>query len=111
MVKSRAHSSLVELERRMEEQQRAQMETRRELERAELALRHKEAVIRSLIDKVADVEEVRLSQTNTSRLQGIPSSDSSDHSPKTQDKRERTNVKLVPGPGGYYQEKDGKKKK
>nr|XP_026497607.1 protein Cep89 homolog isoform X1 [Vanessa tameamea] len=106
-VKSRAQASLSELERRMSH---AHDEHRRDLERAALALRHKEAVIRSLIDKVADVEEVRLSQTNTSRLQGIIS-DSSDRSPKTQDKRERPNVKLVPGPGGYYQEKDGKKKK
>ncbi|XP_050356083.1 protein Cep89 homolog [Nymphalis io] len=106
-VKSRAQASLSELERRMSH---AHEEHRRDLERATLALRHKEAVIRSLIDKVADVEEVRLSQTNTSRLQGIIS-DSSDRSPKAQDKKDRPNVKLVPGPGGYYQEKDGKKKK
>ncbi|XP_046973494.1 protein Cep89 homolog [Vanessa cardui] len=106
-VKSHAQVSLSELERRMAH---AHDEHRRDLERAALALRHKEAVIRSLIDKVADVEEVRLSQTNTSRLQGIIS-DSSDRSPKTQEKKDRPNVKLVPGPGGYYQEKDGKKKK
>ncbi|CAH0717938.1 unnamed protein product, partial [Brenthis ino] len=101
IVKSRAHTSLEELERRIVEQERraahAQAECRRELERASLALEHKEGIIRSLIDKVADVEEVRLSQTNTHRLQGIVS-DSSDSSPKNLDKKERSNVKFVPGP-------------
>lgn len=62
-MKSRAHQSLEELERRIVEQERrasyAQQEYRRELERASLALEHKEGIIRSLIDKVADVEEVR----------------------------------------------------
>lgn len=46
----------------MEQERRAahaHAEYRRELERASLALEHKEAIIRSLIDKVADVEEVR----------------------------------------------------
>ncbi|XP_063833953.1 protein Cep89 homolog [Ostrinia nubilalis] len=63
VVKSRAYTSLEELERRIVEQERraadAQAEYRRELERASLALEHKEGIIRSLIDKVADVEEVR----------------------------------------------------
>ncbi|XP_069355734.1 protein Cep89 homolog isoform X2 [Maniola hyperantus] len=114
VVKSRAHTSLEELERRILEQERraahAQAEYRRELERASLALEHKEGIIRSLIDKVADVEEVRLSQTNTHRLQGIVSDSSEGSSPKNQDKKEKSNVKLVPGPGGYYQEKEKKKK-
>ncbi|CAH2231734.1 jg14314 [Pararge aegeria aegeria] len=113
-VKSRAHTSLEELERRIMEQERraahAQSEYRRELERASLALEHKEGIIRSLIDKVADVEEVRLSQTNAHRLQGIVSDSSERSSLKNQEKKERSNVKLVPGPGGYYQEKERKKK-
>ncbi|XP_023937189.1 centrosomal protein of 89 kDa isoform X2 [Bicyclus anynana] len=112
-VKSRAHTSLEELERRIVEQERraahAQAEYRRELERASLALEHKEGIIRSLIDKVADVEEVRLSQTNTHRLQGIVSDSSDKSSPKNEDKK-KSSVKLVPGPGGYYQEKEKKKK-
>ncbi|XP_063369695.1 protein Cep89 homolog isoform X2 [Cydia amplana] len=111
-VKSRAHSSLEELERRIVEQERrassAQLEYRRELERANLALEHKEGIIRSLIDKVADVEEVRLSQTNAHRLQGIVSDSSSERT--ASDRPDRTGVKLVPGPGGYFQEDRGKKK-
>ncbi|XP_072948033.1 uncharacterized protein Cep89 isoform X2 [Epargyreus clarus] len=116
-VKSRAHSSLEELERRIVQQERraalTQAECRRELERAALALEHKEGIIRSLIDKVADVEEVRLSQTNTHRLQGIVSDSSPDrsNSPKNQEKNEqKASVKLIPGPGGYFQEKEGKRK-
>lgn len=62
-MKSRASTSLDELERRIVEQERraahAQAEYRRELDRATIALEHKEGIIRSLIDKVADVEEVR----------------------------------------------------
>ncbi|XP_053618608.1 protein Cep89 homolog isoform X2 [Plodia interpunctella] len=103
VVKSRAYTSLEELERRIVDQERraalAQAEYRRELERASLALEHKEGIIRSLIDKVADVEEVRLSQTNTSRLQGIVSE--SDSPPEQTNK---PTVKLVPAPGGYFQE-------
>ncbi|KAJ2940868.1 hypothetical protein O0L34_g10128 [Tuta absoluta] len=111
VVKSKAHTSLEELERRILEQERkaahAQAEYRRELERATLALEHKEGIIRSLIDKVADVEEVRLSQTNTSRLQGIVSpSVSETPSPKPQFK----SVKLVPGNGGYFQDKHVRRK-
>ncbi|XP_050668142.1 golgin subfamily B member 1 isoform X2 [Leptidea sinapis] len=115
-VKSRAHSSLEELERRIIEQERraerasrehareleraerASREHVRELERAELALRHKEDIIRSLIDKVADVEEVRLSQTNSHRLQGIVSNSSSSAASL------ETKTKLLPGPGGYFKE-------
>lgn len=63
LVKARAYSSLDELERRLLSQERraahAHAEHRRELERASLALEHKENIIRNLIDKVADVEEVR----------------------------------------------------
>ncbi|KAJ8710845.1 hypothetical protein PYW08_009360 [Mythimna loreyi] len=119
-VKSRAYTSLEELERRIVEQERraalAHAEYRRELERASLALQHKEAIIRSLIDKVADVEEVRLSQTNTHRLQGIITDSSPERSPtpqpesSTQRKDAKPSVKLVPGPGGYFQEKEGKRK-
>ncbi|XP_049879907.1 protein Cep89 homolog isoform X2 [Pectinophora gossypiella] len=115
IVKSRAHTSLEELERRIKEQERraaaAQIEYRRELERASLALEHKEGIIRSLIDKVADVEEVRLSQTNTHRLQGIVSDTDRSPSLKIEEKRQSKNVKLVPGPGGYFQEKDGRRRK
>nr|XP_037873898.1 protein Cep89 homolog isoform X2 [Bombyx mori] len=85
LVKARAYSSLDELERRLLSQERraahAHAEHRRELERASLALEHKENIIRNLIDKVADVEEVRLSQTNTQRLQGVVSDSSDDESP------------------------------
>ncbi|OWR40886.1 hypothetical protein KGM_212232 [Danaus plexippus plexippus] len=112
-VKTRAHSSLSELERRILHQEReaieAQTQYRRELERAELALRHKEGVIRNLVDKVADVEEVRLSQANAYRLQGIVS-DTSDNSlsPKQEEKREKedkkSNVK------GSYRENDKRNK-
>ncbi|XP_048001319.1 protein Cep89 homolog [Leguminivora glycinivorella] len=125
-VKSRAHSSLEELERRIVEQERrassAQIEYRRELERANLALEHKEGIIRSLIDKVADVEEVRLSQTNAHRLQGIVSDSSPERTASdrpnrtdrpdrtTADRPDRAGVKLVPGPGGYFQEDRGKNK-
>ncbi|XP_047035751.1 protein Cep89 homolog [Helicoverpa zea] len=114
-VKSRAYTSLEELERRIVEQERraalAQSEYRRELDRAELALQHKEAIIRSLIDKVADVEEVRLSQTNTHRLQGIVSDSSPERSPEPSTKKEtKPSVKLVPGHGGYFQEKEAKRK-
>ncbi|KAM3956827.1 LOW QUALITY PROTEIN: centrosomal protein 89kDa [Aphomia sociella] len=114
VVKSRAYTSLEELERRIVEQERraalAQAEYRRELERASLALEHKEGIIRSLIDKVADVEEVRLSQTNTSRLQGILS-DGSDHSASPQEKKDaKPSVKLIPV-GGYFQEKEGRRKR
>ncbi|PZC72248.1 hypothetical protein B5X24_HaOG211661 [Helicoverpa armigera] len=114
-VKSRAYTSLEELERRIVEQERraalAHAEHRRELDRAELALQHKEAIIRSLIDKVADVEEVRLSQTNTHRLQGIVSDSSPERSPEPSTKKEtKPSVKLVPGHGGYFQEKEGKRK-
>ncbi|KAG6451492.1 hypothetical protein O3G_MSEX007188 [Manduca sexta] len=110
MVKSRAYTSLEELERRIVEQERraahAHVEYKRELDRAALALEHKEAIIRSLIDKVADVEEVRLSQTNTHRLQGIVSDSSPEGvSPNLERKESKTSVKLVPGPGGYFQEK------
>ncbi|XP_073962477.1 uncharacterized protein isoform X1 [Choristoneura fumiferana] len=104
-VKSRAHCSLEELERRILEQERraasAQVEYRRELERANLALEHKEGIIRSLIDKVADVEEVRLSQTNAHRLQGIVSDSSPERtgSPDEQDRAGKT-----PGPG-YSQDR------
>ncbi|KAF9423411.1 hypothetical protein HW555_001220 [Spodoptera exigua] len=118
VVKSRAYTSLEELERRIVEQERraalAHAEYRRELERASLALEHKEAIIRSLIDKVADVEEVRLSQTNTHRLQGIITDSSPEGTPspqpETQKKEAKPSVKLVPGPGGYFQEKEGKRK-
>ncbi|CAH1640601.1 unnamed protein product [Spodoptera littoralis] len=116
-VKSRAYTSLEELERRIVEQERraalAHAEYRRELERAALALEHKEGIIRSLIDKVADVEEVRLSQTNTHRLQGIITDSSPEGSPSPhpeQRKEAKPSVKLVPGPGGYFQEKEGKRK-
>ncbi|KAJ8710030.1 hypothetical protein PYW07_009396 [Mythimna separata] len=118
-VKSRAYTSLEELERRIVEQERraalAHAEYRRELERASLALEHKEAIIRSLIDKVADVEEVRLSQTNTHRLQGIITDSSPERSPTPQPepsarKDAKPSVKLVPGHGGYFQEKEGKRK-
>ncbi|CAG9570650.1 unnamed protein product [Danaus chrysippus] len=97
-VKTRAHSSLSELERRILHQEReaieAQTQYRRDLERAELALRHKEGVIRNLVDKVADVEEVRLSQANAYRLQGI-ASDTSDNSvsPKQGEKKEKEDKK------------------
>ncbi|CAK1591245.1 unnamed protein product, partial [Parnassius mnemosyne] len=107
-VKSRAYTSLEELERRIVEQERraahAQAEYRRELERASLALEHKEGIIRSLIDKVADVEEVRLSQTNTHRLQGIVM-DSSSESASTKEKEKKESkapVKLVPVSSGYF---------
>ncbi|XP_026750551.2 protein Cep89 homolog isoform X2 [Galleria mellonella] len=115
VVKSRAYSSLEELERRIVQQERraalAHAEHRRELDRAALALQHKEGIIRSLIDKVADVEEVRLSQTNTSRLQGIVS-DVSDHSSSPEEKKDtKPSVKLVPGAGGYFQEKEGRRKR
>ncbi|RVE46944.1 hypothetical protein evm_008423, partial [Chilo suppressalis] len=111
VVKARAYTSLEELERRIVEQERraalAQAEYRRELERASLALEHKEGIIRSLIDKVADVEEVRLSQINTQRLQGIVT----DSDPPSPNERRDKPVKLVPGPGGgYFQEKEGKKR-
>ncbi|XP_038218553.1 protein Cep89 homolog [Zerene cesonia] len=110
VVKSRAYTSLEELERRIVQQERraahAHAEHRRSLERATLALRHKEDIIRSLIDKVADVEEVRLSQANAHRLQGIVSS-SSDASKTPENSGKST--KLVPGPGGYYQEDRRKK--
>ncbi|XP_013138206.1 PREDICTED: centromere-associated protein E [Papilio polytes] len=113
-VKSRAYTSLEELERRIVQQERraaaAQAEHRRELERAAAALEHKEGIIRSLIDKVADVEEVRLSQTNAHRLQGIVSNSSSDSSSvKEKDKKDMKNVKLVPSSGGYYQDKEKRK--
>ncbi|CAK1591244.1 unnamed protein product [Parnassius mnemosyne] len=115
-VKSRAYTSLEELERRIVEQERraahAQAEYRRELERASLALEHKEGIIRSLIDKVADVEEVRLSQTNTHRLQGIVM-DSSSESASTKEKEKKESkapVKLVPVSSGYFQEKERKGK-
>ncbi|XP_045540414.1 protein Cep89 homolog [Papilio machaon] len=114
-VKSRAYTSLEELERRIVQQERraaaAQVEHRRELERAALALQHKEGIIRSLIDKVADVEEVRLSQTNAHRLQGIVSNSSSDSSStKEKDKKDmKPTVKLVPSSGGYYQDKEKRK--
>ncbi|XP_026728125.1 protein Cep89 homolog [Trichoplusia ni] len=112
-VKSRAYTSLEELERRIVEQERraahAHAEYRRELERASLALEHKEAIIRSLIDKVADVEEVRLSQTNTHRLQGIISDSSPDRSPNLE--REARPAKLVPGHAGYSQDKEKRKTK
>ncbi|XP_075985332.1 centrosomal protein 89kDa [Anticarsia gemmatalis] len=113
LVKSRAYTSLEELERRIVEQEKraalAHAEYRRELERASLALEHKEAIIRSLIDKVADVEEVRLSQTNTHRLQGIITDSSPEGtSPNPERKETKPAVKLVPGPGGYFQEKEGK---
>ncbi|XP_059056010.1 protein Cep89 homolog [Achroia grisella] len=115
VVKSRAYTSLEELERRIVEQERraalAQSEYRRELERASLALEHKEGIIKSLIDKVADIEEVRLSQTNTSRLQGIVS-DGSDQSTSREERKEtKSGVKLVPGPGGYFQEKEDRRKR
>ncbi|XP_013161765.1 PREDICTED: centrosomal protein of 112 kDa [Papilio xuthus] len=92
-VRSRAYTSLEELERRIVQQERraaaAQAEHRRELERAALVLQHKEGIIRSLIDKVADVEEVRLSQTNAHRLQGIVSNSSSESSStKEKDKKD-----------------------
>ncbi|CAG4939719.1 unnamed protein product [Colias eurytheme] len=110
VVKSRAYTSLEELERRIVEQERraaqAHAEYRRSLERASLAIRHKEDIIRSLIDKVADVEEVRLSQANAHRLQGIVSSSS--ESSKTPEKAGKA-TKLVPGPGGYFQEDRRKK--
>ncbi|XP_068625129.1 centrosomal protein of 89 kDa [Battus philenor] len=113
VVKSRAYTSLEELERRIVEQEKraanAQAEYRRELERASLALEHKEGIIRSLIDKVADVEEVRLSQTNTHRLQGIVSDSSQNStSTKTKDKKQKeakSTVKLVQS-SSYYQEKE-----
>ncbi|KAL0812068.1 hypothetical protein ABMA28_009458 [Loxostege sticticalis] len=112
VVKSRAYTSLEELERRIVEQERraavAQAEYRRELERASLALEHKEGIIRSLIDKVADVEEVRLSQINTQRLQGIVTDSERSVSPK--ERRDKPPVKLVPGPGGYFQEREGRKR-
>ncbi|KPJ14029.1 hypothetical protein RR48_02645 [Papilio machaon] len=114
-VKSRAYTSLEELERRIVQQERraaaAQVEHRRELERAALALQHKEGIIRSLIDKVADVEEVRLSQTNAHRLQGIVSNSSSDSSStKEKNKKDmKPTVKLVPSSGGYYQDKEKRK--
>lgn len=113
-VKSRAYTSLEELERRIVEQERraalAHAEYRRELERASLALEHKEAIIRSLIDKVADVEEVRLSQTNvTHRLQGIVTDSSPERSsPKPERKDIKPAVKLVLEHGGYFQDKEGK---
>ncbi|CAH0596906.1 unnamed protein product [Chrysodeixis includens] len=120
-VKSRAYTSLEELERRIVEQERraahAHAEYRRELERASLALEHKEAIIRSLIDKVADVEEVRLSQTNTHRLQGIISDSSPDRSPLPEPARSGAGdllakpAKLVPGHAGYYQEREKRKTK
>ncbi|XP_047520527.1 protein Cep89 homolog isoform X1 [Pieris napi] len=106
VVKSRAYTSLEELERRIVSQERrathAQAEYKRSLERASLALQHKEEIIRSLIDKVADVEEVRLSQANAHRLQGIVSSSDSS-------KSQEPKMKLVPGPGGYF--KEDKKKR
>ncbi|XP_013191720.1 protein Cep89 homolog isoform X2 [Amyelois transitella] len=112
VVKARAYTSLEELERRIVQQERraahAHAQHRRELERASLALEHKEGIIRNLIDKVADVEEVRLSQTNTSRLQGIVTD--SDSSPSDKAGKQAT-VKLVPGPGGYFQEKEGRRRK
>jgi hypothetical protein len=49
----------------------------------------------------------RLSQINTQRLQGIVT-DSEPTSPKY-DKKE-SKPKLVPTAGGYFQEKDGKKR-
>ncbi|KOB77638.1 Uncharacterized protein OBRU01_03753 [Operophtera brumata] len=124
VVKSRAYSSLEELERRIVEQERraahAHAAHRRELERAQLALEHKESIIRSLIDKVADVEEVRLSQTNTHRLQGIldTSPEPSQSEPEARTSKpvlgevgyEPRNVKLIPGDGGYFQDKEGKRK-
>ncbi|XP_041970934.1 centrosomal protein of 89 kDa [Aricia agestis] len=113
-VKSQAHISLEELERRILEQQRraahAQDEYRRELDRASLALDHKERIIQSLLDKVADVEEVRLSQANTSRLQGIVTASSSEKSTPTKTPENKTG-KLVPGPGGYYKDKESRRKK
>ncbi|CAB3229858.1 unnamed protein product [Arctia plantaginis] len=113
-VKSRAYSSLEELERRIVEQEKraalAHSEYRRELERASLALEHKEAIIRSLIDKVADVEEVRLSQTNTHRLQGIVTDSSPERTSSNPERNQGSKqpIKLVPGHGGYFHEKDGK---
>ncbi|CAK1543365.1 unnamed protein product [Leptosia nina] len=113
VVKARAYTSLEELERRIVSQERrathAQAEYKRSLERASLALQHKEEIIRSLIDKVADVEEVRLSQTNAHRLQGIVTS-SSDSSKTHDEPKEEQKIKLVPGPGGYFKE-EGRKKK
>ncbi|VVD00026.1 unnamed protein product [Leptidea sinapis] len=97
-LERRAERASREHARELERAERASREHVRELERAELALRHKEDIIRSLIDKVADVEEVRLSQTNSHRLQGIVSNSSSSAASL------ETKTKLLPGPGGYFKE-------
>ncbi|GBP20846.1 Protein Cep89 homolog [Eumeta japonica] len=114
-VKARAYSSLEELERRILSQERraarAEADYQRELERAQLVVEHKERIIRSLIDKVADVEEVRLSQSSSNRLQGIlpePTShdDSASLSQKNREGKDgkKGAVKLVPVSGGYFQD-------
>nr|XP_026497608.1 protein Cep89 homolog isoform X2 [Vanessa tameamea] len=101
------HQYAMESERKSEQIKKLEEDLRKTDDKYNKICQEHEAVKEEL---KAALKNVRLSQTNTSRLQGIIS-DSSDRSPKTQDKRERPNVKLVPGPGGYYQEKDGKKKK
>ncbi|KAG7301065.1 hypothetical protein JYU34_015447 [Plutella xylostella] len=112
-VKSRAYKSLEELERRIVLQEsraaRAEAEHRREIGRAQVLLEHKESIIRSLIDNVADVEEVRLSQTNTQRLQGIVSDTSPEDKPQNKEEKRRQS-KLTFAHGGYYQESRGERR-
>ncbi|XP_048484058.1 trichohyalin [Plutella xylostella] len=112
-VKSRAYKSLEELERRIVLQEsraaRAEAAHRREIGRAQVLLEHKESIIRSLIDNVADVEEVRLSQTNTQRLQGIVSDTSPEDRPQNTEEKRRQS-KLTFAHGGYYQETRGERR-
>ncbi|CAH2057360.1 unnamed protein product, partial [Iphiclides podalirius] len=111
VVRSRAYTSLEELEKRILEQERraaaVQADYRRRLERASIELQYKEGIIKSLIDKVADAEEAGLSQTNRRRFEGDSNSPSATTSTKdTAERESKAGVKLIPSSGGFYQEKD-----